>query len=614
MDGADHGISVSRRNVTIRNGVVRGFAIDVVLLSTESTVRDMTLVVNDHGVFASKGGTITNNRIMGTGLEDTRGIFVGGFANTVARNLISGTEVAMFLDGGRNSVQNNSIVGTSEHALEVTSAANRITKNTIDGGGIFLTGPGADKNAISHNIVSRSPGFGVYVQGGGASGGPTDNLIEDNTVSYNSSNGIEIDDGTTTRVRGNEVSHNGGHGINSVDVASTISRNTVSFNGFDDNDATPENEGFGILAPASGGGSDNKAFLNLQVPHDCSPLELCTYLDVAGPNDETTVGCNTAVSGFLKLANNLSNCADDGLRVMANNVVIDLNGHHISGSGDGAGISNMGGFDNLTVRNGTIRNFQNGIDSRGTAANIAAGGSFLELDLARNDTGLFLFHTTHTMLFETRVVGNALSGVLALTSAATRVRSNTILGNGTNGIAFSVNSVSDATGNEIAGSGREGIFMEDVGSTWLTGNTVDASGRDGIAVTPIAAGPNLVRENVVTASGRDGISFIGAGDAVDLLDNTSVSNSRYGMWLDGGGHKIVTGNGALDNGYDGIYVAGSDAELTDNVAHRNGFADNTDGGDGFGVGLNVQAVGATSNNTAKGNDDVGQCAPVSACN
>src|SRR5437773_6761085 len=80
--------------------------------------------------------------------------------------------------------------------------------------------------------------------------------------------------------------------------------------------------------------------------------------------------CNTQVTGDLRLANDLT-CPGDAFVIHVDNVVLDLNGHTLTGPGmgpqtwpnpqlDSVGVR-VGGHTNVTVRNGKIDSFSTGI-------------------------------------------------------------------------------------------------------------------------------------------------------------------------------------------------------------------------------------------------------------
>src|ERR1700730_13624231 len=81
-----------------------------------------------------------------------------------------------------------------------------------------------------------------------------------------------------------------------------------------------------------------------------------------------TLECGQTVTTSVKLGNDLLNCPEDGIVVGASNITIDLNGHRVTGppqeSGDPAfcfcGVNDQAGFDNVTLRSGSIEGFRNG--------------------------------------------------------------------------------------------------------------------------------------------------------------------------------------------------------------------------------------------------------------
>ena len=338
----DFGINVPAgsgiKDVTIKNGVVRGFEYNVMLGGDKGTLTNVVVVVESLGVMSGSSNTIKDNKIVAHHGTSTKGIVLVGLGKSVvSRNLISGTDDGVIVDSARNSVTGNSILG-ARSGITVSDDRNRVANNTVEGGGITVTGTSAEKNLISKNLVTRSEANGITVAGPG----PIHNRIERNTVSYNSGHGIEVGESATTIVS-NRALHNGTNGIMSHDGAmTTISKNTVKFNGASDNAVTSDHAGLGIQAPADVRGTKNKATGN-DDPMNCLPARLCTSNVQPFPVDESLLACNTQVFTSIKLANNLRDCPASGLRVMASDITIDLNGHHISGLGNGAGVSNAAG-------------------------------------------------------------------------------------------------------------------------------------------------------------------------------------------------------------------------------------------------------------------------------
>jgi hypothetical protein len=104
---------------------------------------------------------------------------------------------------------------------------------------------------------------------------------------------------------------------------------------------------------------------------------LALFSAPAQANPPVTVSCGQTLTHSVKLANDLSNCPNNGLVVGADNVTVDLNGHTIDGDGDGfdscatdcdAGVDNTG-HARITVKHGTIREFVEGVAVEGARAN-----------------------------------------------------------------------------------------------------------------------------------------------------------------------------------------------------------------------------------------------------
>jgi hypothetical protein len=77
----------------------------------------------------------------------------------------------------------------------------------------------------------------------------------------------------------------------------------------------------------------------------------------------TTLPYTINTSGFYFLGGNLTG-KGNGITITASNVTLDLMGFAIAGGNTGSGIGLSGGPDNVVIRNGTIRNFQNGVNGQ----------------------------------------------------------------------------------------------------------------------------------------------------------------------------------------------------------------------------------------------------------
>jgi large repetitive protein len=103
-------------------------------------------------------------------------------------------------------------------------------------------------------------------------------------------------------------------------------------------------------------------------------LLAAVWLAVPAPGARADqVECGQLITASTTVDNGLSGCAADGLVIGASGVTLDLNGHSIEGTGLGVGVRDDG-HDDVTIRNGTVRQFDYGIVlGRGTAANAVTG-------------------------------------------------------------------------------------------------------------------------------------------------------------------------------------------------------------------------------------------------
>lgn len=72
------------------------------------------------------------------------------------------------------------------------------------------------------------------------------------------------------------------------------------------------------------------------------------------------VTCGQVLSESTLLTEDLTDCTGDGIVIGASRIIVDLGGHTIDGTGLGTGVVNDG-FDTVTVTNGTVQDFDTGV-------------------------------------------------------------------------------------------------------------------------------------------------------------------------------------------------------------------------------------------------------------
>jgi hypothetical protein len=220
-----------------------------------------------------------------------------------------------------------------------------------------------------------------------------------------------------------------------------------------------------------------------------------------GPPGATQITtCRTiSQSGPYVLANNLSatgNC----LVITANSVTIDLAGFSIVGSGTSTGIVTTVAVENTVVRNGSISNFNVGVDLSNSSSSIVEG---------------------------LHVFGNLGKGVgnnagIEVNNAI--VRGNSAQGN-TGGTGISANGSSVVTGN-LAFGNHNGI---------LAGGTVSDNAASGNISNILVYDGSTVIGN--TASEGEGGLLVSCPS--NVINNTATNNQVVNLSLEGTGCNSV---------------------------------------------------------------------------
>ena len=282
------------------------------------------------------------------------------------------------------------------------------------------------------------------------------------------------------------------------------------------------------------------------------------------------MSCGQTITSDTIVGNDLTNCPGDGLRIGADAITLDLDGHTIdgdgpvSGEGDGdVGIANgyspnggdLPSFDAVTVRNGAIRQFEVGVSFYTPDGGLEGG---LITGLSMEGGGVRLFFVTDARIEQNVLTGGATIGMDM--SSRNRVTGNRLSGGGIS-LGQSFRTVGDGVsdnliaGNTVLDAPGDGIVFRDVvferfpeGNRILS-NTVRRSSGDGIKIPDAAA--VLVDGNTVTNNGGDGIdsgdNIPGAFGAGTLTDNVADSNTALGInadeGTDDGGGNRAQGNG-----------------------------------------------------------------------
>jgi parallel beta-helix repeat protein len=305
-------------------------------------------------------------------------------------------------------------------------------------------------------------------------------------------------------------------------------------------------------------------------------------------SSEPGVGCGSIVTTDLVLDHDLLDCAGAGLIVGADAVAIDLGDHIIDGDGGGDDATDIGidvgQFDGVAIRGGTVREFYVGLAFSGSVnSSVEAtrirqsrfgvslnGSPFSVLDrlsVADGFDGITLSDSDHSRVERSSVEGQVSSGVVLIHgSDINRVVGNTFGRNGFTGVTMDgtsgnlvrrnrvtqsevgilpFNSVDTVVTRNRASDNEVGIAFFGTSGGTIDRNVVDSSARDGLQLIEGATGA-LVSRNVVQGSDDDGIDVDVPGNT--LAGNRTDENLDFGIeavsgTIDGGGNRAAA-NGA----------------------------------------------------------------------
>jgi large repetitive protein len=356
------------------------------------------------------------------------------------------------------------------------------------------------------------------------------------------------------------------------------------------------------------------------------------------------LSCGTTITTDTTLDSDLVDCTHHGIVIGADDLTLDLNGHTITGDGDktkpcpkdefcDSGVLNEG-HDGVTVRDGAVRGFANGVavfKARATrlldiasTRNIFFG--FFVLDSARSRVrdssgsdnippegdGMGVFFSHGLRIVDNTFRNNHGPGIHVDGSNGNLIKGNLFSHSGP-GVLIGGDRGSDrGDRNEVRGNrfvrNGEGIVVGPGSRNVLTRNHFS---RDGSGIQIGKGRHNLVARNVVADPRSRGISIgldFADGTSIRAVDNIIRRNVVKGSAGDGflvnaGGNNLLRRNVASEAQEDGFDVEVRSTKLTKNRARHN--AD---------LGIDaVKGVIDGGGNVARHNGDRRQCRHI-ACN
>lgn len=302
----------------------------------------------------------------------------------------------------------------------------------------------------------------------------------------------------------------------------------------------------------------------------------------------TGVTCGQTITHDTTLTADLTNCPGDGLVIGADNITLNLNRHTIDGTVTqlpvcdeppvGSDGIRAGGYDGLTIENGTVQQFTQGIEG-GAEGEGVANSDLHGLVVRDNRFGGISFGSNQLLNNHNRIVGNE------------------TYGNGCGAGIF----LNDADGNRVAHNrshdNQGGIGVCCSPNNVIENNAVAHNSETGIALYFGNHSHNVVRHNSVTGS-QDGI-FVGFAEGSQdnvVADNHSYNNTNGAITLEDATGNQIAGN-HLDHSAFGVLAFGDANTIARNQVTD--IANCSDPVSSCGVGI---AIAEGDGNIVQGNN------------
>jgi len=299
------------------------------------------------------------------------------------------------------------------------------------------------------------------------------------------------------------------------------------------------------------------------------------------------VTCGQVITHSTHVSNDLTNCPGDGLVIGASNIKLDLGGHTIDGVNNPTsdGVNNKGGFDNVTIRHGTVQQFNIGVELvnadenklehlkvmqntfdgiRLTGSNNNKVGHNKE---SGSHDGIFLVNSDHNRVSHNQANGNNSSGiVLQFLNDFNTVDHNVAHDNAAWGITSDGSTHDTYTHNKLYKNGIAGLEPFNGVNLNINKNKVF---QNHVGIDFFNTDTSVLKGNKLRSNTLDGIHTDAASTGNLLLKNHSDKNGHDGIHVDGIGNTI-TKNHADKNVNLGIFAVPGNIDGGKNKAHRNG--------------------------------------------
>jgi parallel beta-helix repeat protein len=564
-------------NVEIKNCTIPNYDRGIFLkTSNYNTILGSNLSFNDeYGIelFRSTGSTIAENVISSNGYHGI--LLFATDSNIIAENLISGNTYGIYVfdSSDNNEITGNEIVGNLDTGIYMSdcdpwgwctaeNSNNYIGENLIRDNSNYGIFSQASDSTIDQNIVC---GNGVY------------DLVSDNWLTSSGDNNIcnkpdgWNDAGTTgctypcpiekpdliiTEIECDRENDRIGYVVKNIGNATAPAGHYTtlvccpddycySYHDFVDVDLNPKESYQGwfpvlpcdielcVCADTSDVFEDDNLIEESNEDNNCREMicECCVT-----PTDDLYINSDTTLCPGVY---NISDSGDPGVIIInADNVVLDCNGATLKGDNSGFGIYNPG-FDNVTIKNGNVLNYEIGIP------------------LSESDNNII---SNNTVSYS----GN--QGISIESSHYCNVYDNGVSFSGDRGIVFGGGGNNAAYNNTVHNNSAYGAIEAVYSDNNEIYNNTAYFNRWGIATNH--GSNNRIYDNTIFGN-KLGV-YLDWPSANNGVFNNNISSNNEGIWTNHNStDNIIAGNVIFSNEYAGIRIDTDNNTITNNTANSN---------------------------------------------
>lgn len=249
--------------------------------------------------------------------------------------------------------------------------------------------------------------------------------------------------------------------------------------------------------------------------------------------------CGAYVTHDVTLQHDIHGCVEGGITIAKSGVTVDLNGHTITGLGEGDGIA-AAGVSGVTIKNGSVVNFEAGLHFAGVQRSLVHDTRFS----MNSDASAWVEGSTENKFLRLTMTENGDGGFRLIGSNRNRIAGSNISGASDSGVALEgLSSHNRLVRNKVTLAG-EGVKVDDGTGNRVFRNTLSYNGGAGVEVAAEALATRI-NENQTHFNGADGIFVEAVGAQINR--NNSGCNGGFGIkatqMAARGGENWAGGNG-----------------------------------------------------------------------